>query len=186
MPELLKEYGFATAEDALPHLQKFRNELTDLDEAVTDLHGSFENMDEIQRMLNAEMAAGNISLEQANALYREYLESLGPTGQAMANIGREIEGISNSFADDFTNALLTGEDALDSFKNFAQNIVQAIISEFLRLMVIKPIVDAVLGAFGMGTSTGSGGGGFSFGSNASGGRLQPNNCLLYTSPSPRD
>ena len=54
-----------------------------------------------------------------------------------------------------TTALLKGEDALESFKNFAFNVVQAVISAFMELLVIQPIVDAILGAFNM-SSTGRG------------------------------
>jgi len=173
MPDLLAKFGFAAAEDALPHITKLKDSLTEMKDVLEDLHGDFGNMEEVLEFLRAAMADGNISLEQANALYREFLESLGPTGQAMAKIGSEIEGIADSFAEDFTNALLTGEDALESFRNFAQNIVQSIISEFLRLLVIRPIVDAALSAFslGTGTTTNSGGGG-GMGFAASGGRVQ--------------
>jgi len=44
---------------------------------------------------------------------------------------------------------MEGESALQSFKNFAQQIVGMIISTFMKLMVIQPIVDAVLGHFGL-------------------------------------
>ena len=125
--------------------------------------------------MNEGLANNKLTLESANAIYRDYLETLGPTGQAMAEIGRNVESMSDSFADDLTDALLTGQDALETFKNFAANIVSMVISEFMRLVVIKPIVQAILGFFDL-TSLGtpsqvSSGGGGSFG-RAGGGRIQ--------------
>ena len=55
---------------------------------------------------------------------------------------------------------------MESFKNFAGNVVQMVISEFMRLLVIKPIVDAILGSFGLSTT------GTPIDGNASGGKVQ--------------
>ncbi len=155
IPNLLERFGLTSGE-ALSHVKAFKNELKDLDTEVNSLFGDLENLENVNGLLNEQLANGNISLEQANALFREYLTSLGPVGTALANLGTEIEGLADSFADDLTTALLEGEDALDSFKNFAEQIVSAIISEFMRLLVIRPIVDGVLGYFNMSTGTGTG------------------------------
>ena len=54
----------------------------------------------------------------------------------------------NAFGVDFVNALLDGKSALDSFKNFAQNLVSQIISIFLQLAVINPILKSIFGSGG--------------------------------------
>ena len=118
-----------------------------LDQAMEDLMGNQANMATVQETLNAAVAAGTITQDQANAGYREFLRTLGPTGEAMANIGERVESLSATLASDFVGALREGEDALDAFENFAGNVVQAVIEEFMRLMVIQPIVDAILGHF---------------------------------------
>jgi len=110
---------------------------------------SLEEMAIAQEILNEALESGNHSFEQVNALWRKVLESSGPMGKAMATIASEVESLSSSFADDLVDSLMKGESALESFKNFALNIVQAVISAFMELMVIQPIVDAILGAFGM-------------------------------------
>ena len=66
---------------------------------------------------------------------------------------------TNAFTKDFTDALLNGENALDSFKNFAKNMVSQIIASFLQLMVIKPIMDAIMMSMGMPVTPASAGGG---------------------------
>ena len=92
----------------------------------------------------------------------------------MAEIGRNVESMSDSFATDLTDALLTGQDAMETFRNFAANIISMVIAEFMRLVVIKPIVQAILGFFDL-TSLGTpatGGGGDINAFEASGGKLQ--------------
>jgi len=65
---------------------------------------------------------------------------------------------TNAFTKDFTDALLSGENAMDSFKDFAKNMVSQIIASFMQMMVIKPIMDAIMGSFGMPTTGMAGGG----------------------------
>ena len=108
---------------------------------------TIKDMARAQEILNAEVAMGNIAQDAANALYREFLETTGSFGKSLAQIGREVEGLASSLSDDLTTALMNGESALDSFKNFAFNVVQSVISAFLELMVIQPIIDAILGSF---------------------------------------
>ena len=138
-----------------------------LDQAMEDLMGNQANMAQVQETLNAAVAAGTITQDQANAGYREFLRTLGPTGEAMANIGERVESLSSQLASDFVGALREGEDALDAFENFAGNVVQAVIEEFMRLMVIQPIVDAILGHFSISAPKG----GTGSGTKASGGRV---------------
>tara|TARA_R110002012_G_scaffold290977_1_gene485209 strand:+ start:515 stop:2464 length:1950 start_codon:yes stop_codon:yes gene_type:complete len=117
--------------------------------------GNIAQLGLVYKGLNQQVADGNMSLDQANAKLREYLKTTGPMGEAMARIGEEIEGLGGALADDLTSALMKGENALESFKNFAFNVVQAVIAAFMELLVIQPIVDAILGAFNL-SSTGRG------------------------------
>jgi hypothetical protein len=139
-------------------------------------------MAQVLKILNGEVANGNVTQDEANAIYREFLETSGPVGKAMAQIGDEVKSLSSSFSDQFTSALLAGENALESFKSLAINVVQAVISSFMDLLVIQPIVDAILGSFnitgtkgGTGSSGGSGGGGGRF---AGGGTVQGGSPVL--------
>ena len=50
---------------------------------------------------------------------------------------------SLAFTDDFVDALLEGENALESFKNFAKTIVSQIITTFLQLAVVNEILNCV-------------------------------------------
>lgn len=173
MPEVLKKFGLS-ADEALVPIKAMLEETRDFKKEVMDLPATFKSADDALRILNEGLANNKLTLESANAIYREYLETLGPTGQAMAEIGRNVESMSDSFADDLTDALLTGQDAMEVFRNFTANIISMVISEFMRLVVIKPIVQAILGFFDL-TSLGTpatGGGADPNVFEASGGRLQ--------------
>lgn len=80
----------------------------------------------------------------------------------------------NAFGVDFVNALLDGKTALDSFKNFAQNLVSQIISIFLQLAVINPILKSIFGSGGFDVE------GFDDlpTLNAKGGTYQPNRPMI--------
>ena len=145
--------------------------------------GNIAQLGLVYKGLNQQIADGNMTMDEANAKLREYLKTTGPMGEAMARIGEEIEGLAGSLSSDLSTALLKGENALESFKNFAFNVVQAVISAFMELLVIQPIVDAILGAFSMSTTKGgsvtpsakvkSGGGSF-----AGGGTIQKGSPTL--------
>tara|TARA_R110002153_G_scaffold161821_1_gene314228 strand:- start:6 stop:1937 length:1932 start_codon:yes stop_codon:yes gene_type:complete len=109
--------------------------------------GSIGQLGLIYKGLNSQVADGSMTFDEANATLREFLRTTGPTGEAMAQIGEEVEGLASSFSDDLTSALMEGENGLESFKNFAKNIVSAVISAFMELLVIQPIIDAILGMF---------------------------------------
>ncbi len=66
-------------------------------------------------------------------------------GEALAPA---IQSISLSFTNNFVNALLEGRNALDSFKDFAKNIVSQIISIFLQMAVVNEILNSVFGLTG--------------------------------------
>ena len=100
-----------------------------------------------------------------------------------------ITSSAHAFTKDFVDSLLEGQNALESFKNFARNIVSQIITIFLQMAVVNQILNSVFkltGAnalptinFGGTTATGTGGGtqgstAFSnpMGMNASGGTVQ--------------
>ena len=150
--------GVDTVDEFLSDVKKVtdvtKTELDILNDVFKEATGDIGALDTIYKVLNESMAEGVLTQEQATAKLREFLETTGPYGKALAQIGSEVEGLASSFSDDLTDALLNGENALESFKSFAQNVVQAVISAFMELMVIQPIVNAILGSFGMSTPKG--------------------------------
>jgi hypothetical protein len=88
-----------------------------------------------------------------------------------------IASLAHTFTNDFVNSLLSGRDALESFKNFAKNIVSQIIATFLQMAVVNQILNAVFSSIpgfqAQPTMSFGGGGGAGSGrSFAGGGALQ--------------
>ena len=55
---------------------------------------------------------------------------------------------STAFTKDFVDALMNGESALESFKNFARNIVSQIIAIFLQMAVVNQILNSIFNLTG--------------------------------------
>tara|TARA_Y100000592_G_C5478707_1_gene324028 strand:- start:3807 stop:5666 length:1860 start_codon:yes stop_codon:yes gene_type:complete len=58
-------------------------------------------------------------------------------------IKQAVVNASNAFTTDFVNSLMEGGDALQSFKDLAQNLVSQIISIFLQMGVVNEILNSV-------------------------------------------
>ena len=132
---------------------------------------------------------GGVDGAEALKVLRERLEELQDPIEKTAklfdeNMIQAIVNTSTAFTNDFVNALLEGQSVLDSFANFAKNIVSQIIATFLQLAVVNKILNAVfsgfsgftplptLGASGGGGSSGGGSSGGGLGMFSSGGRFQ--------------
>ena len=74
-------------------------------------------------------------------------------------LSESITQLSMSFTKDFVDSLMDGENALESFKDFSKQIVSTIITTFLQLKVIEPLLNTVFTAFGMPTLPKRAGGG---------------------------
>jgi len=68
-------------------------------------------------------------------------------GQALAPA---IQSASMAFTTDFVDALLDGQNALQSFKDFSRNIVSQIIAIFLQMAVVNKILNAIFHTDGLG------------------------------------
>jgi ABC-type transporter Mla subunit MlaD len=69
---------------------------------------------------------------------------------AMGQISQAVSQSSMSFTKDFTDALLEGESALESFRDFAKDIVSQIIAIFLQMAVVNKILNAIFHRDGLG------------------------------------
>lgn len=142
-----------------------------IDKHLKDLAGDTELLTFAQENLNqifkdneiALRALGITSAEQLKPHLEDMIETTGAVKTTMENeLGPAIAQISHSFTNQFVNALLEGQNALDSFKSFAQNIVAQIVSTFLQLAIINPILNNIFSGAndgaGLGLSELAGGG----------------------------
>ena len=76
---------------------------------------------------------------------REELEETSETFTTVMApaIAEAVQG----FTSDFVNALMNGQSALETFKNFAKDLVGQIVTTFLQMAVVNRILNAVFGRF---------------------------------------
>ncbi len=87
-------------------------------------------------------------------------EEMGKTEEVTDAMAEVLERASDQFANDFINALQNGENALVSFRNLVGDMIQQVIAEFLKMNIIKPMMNTLFSAVGLPTiPTGKAGGG---------------------------
>ena len=169
LEELARETKFPTPEiedftqaikESSPVLQQYFDEISkkfpdlfeDYDDFIATLQTGVENLEE--------------SVGSAAELFGEELL-------------QSVVSATNAFTTEFVDALLRGENALESFKNFSRSLVSQIISVFLQLAVVNEILNNVFnltGADALTTFSNRGskttGSGISGPTNAGGGRVQ--------------
>tara|TARA_R100001460_G_scaffold68017_3_gene108500 strand:- start:820 stop:2724 length:1905 start_codon:yes stop_codon:yes gene_type:complete len=154
-----------------------------LEKHIIQSKGDTEILGIAQDNLGAIFEKNKERLEELGILSEKDLgEAFSKLAEESQKLATELDGelkqaiiaSSNAFSTDLVNSLLQGESALESFKNFARNIVAQILSIFLQLKVINPILNQIFNAglpVGGGGSGGSSSGGITLGK-AGGGTLQ--------------
>jgi len=101
-------------------------------------------------------------LEQVRQHLNDLHDEMDTTVTISDELKQTIINQSNAFTTDFVNSLMEGESALDSFNNFAKNIVSQIIATFLQMGVVNEILNSVFNLQGtnkLPTLDGNAGGG---------------------------
>ena len=83
-----------------------------------------------------------------DTLVSEVDPALDGTKGALGDMQDAVVQSSNAFTKDFVDSLLEGENALESFKNFAKNIVSQIIAIFLQMEIVNKILNHVFSLTG--------------------------------------
>ena len=159
--------------DPADKLQEKLNELTaiadgDDSNLINKLFGTTDP-EEIARIL----AKIGIEIEELRNKTDEAAETFAQT------MAPAIASLAHSFTNDFVSALTSGQNALESFKNFARNIVNQIIATFLQMAVVNKILNAVFASipgYQAQPEMSFGGGGFNGPARATGGsvnRMKP-------------
>lgn len=87
--------------------------------------------------LDAEILAMAEAMKDADKAAKEVTTTIGTEMKSV------ILNASSNISNDFVQALMDGKDALETFKNFAKNIVQQIIATFLQMAVVNQILNSV-------------------------------------------
>jgi len=87
-------------------------------------------------------------LEDYNMLVKELKESFTQAEIGLAVFQNAIKDIDTAIADDLTNAIFEGENAIDSLKATFKEAIKQMIADTIRLMVVQTALQAIFGFFG--------------------------------------
>ena len=86
-----------------------------------------------------------VNIDQIREALKNFNKVQEETTTFSEHMTQAIGSSAATFSKEFTDALLSGENALESFKNLAKNIVSQIIATFLQLSVVNKILNTVFG-----------------------------------------
>lgn len=114
--------------------------------AGMEIRNLVERLQEAEREQGLVAAAAQESADRWQAFRDAAAQAARAIDDGMGTIRRSSERALG----EMTRDLLSGENAMDSLANAARRTVDAIVSEFLRLAVIRPIIGSI---FGVATTT---------------------------------
>ena len=97
---------------------------------------------------NGTLIATPEQIEAVVASLNKMKDELGDISTIGSEMQQTIINASNAFTTDFVNSLMAGENAMDSFNNFAKSIVSQIIATFLQMKVVNEILNSVFNLTG--------------------------------------
>lgn len=145
---------------------KFFSEFESLVSASTDpLDKLAEQMRQVEALRGkVDKDGGLIASDETIKQVMEHLSELETELKAVENVMGQamtdaITSASMAFTDDLVQGIMDGKSALGSFKDFAKSIVSQIITTFIKMKIVTPILNAAFGAMGMPKLSGAAGGG---------------------------
>ena len=137
-----------------------KKDLDELKKFTTPVLTETEVLLEIQQQLNDAYATGAISQDQYNIGVEKLGQKLLEASESGKLALKAIEDVSSGFADEFANAMMTGELSMKSLKNVVADAMASIIRDFIKAriqaMLLKMVLGMTSGAPSAGQFTGSG------------------------------
>ena len=134
-------------DDSIPELDKINEQIT----SVEALRGKLD--------AKGNLIASDEEIERVLAFLDETRTELGKTGEASDALAEILEQASDRFANDFIDALQDGQNAMVAFRDLVGDMIQQVIAEFLKMQVIKPLMNALFAAVGLPAIPAAAGGG---------------------------
>ena len=157
--------------DTLMRQGELKNSATFLANEIKKLKGNTdqltfanENLEDIleqNKKLFQEL--GVETIEELEVYLDQLIDGVDTTTDSIENLNNAVEPLvdvlddelkqavvnsSNAFTTDFVNALLDGQNGLQSFKDFARSLVSQIIAIFMQLAVVNKIINSIFGLTG--------------------------------------
>ena len=125
----------------------------DLEVATTAIENNGEALQTLYdklMLVDNEFIKLGLTFEQFEQQYQDGVDSMtDKTNKLVPTLSSELKDAitvtANAFSNEFVDSLMEGENALESFKDFSDNIVKQIISVFLQLAVVNRILNGIFG-----------------------------------------
>lgn len=127
-------------EPALTRIQELREEIGKVE--------NFEDFDAVLAAIGQSLRDGDINLTEYNEALQLLKGSLDETETDMAIFQNAIKDIDSAIANDLTNALFEGENAIESLKSTFKEAIKQMIADTIRLMVVQTALQSIFGFFG--------------------------------------
>jgi len=159
-----------------------------LNEAISDGVDTQAEYNVLQKELNRLQELGIFTTDELTEAQNNLDEAFGDN-EGLLSFINTLNQATDTLSDDLATALMEGKGAMDSFKGFFKTLVQQVIADALKLLLIIPILEAIGFSTMGGSITGLSGKGFlgSLGfkqTGIGGGNLMPNRPVLVGEAGP--
>ena len=146
--------------------------LTEVTDQTDELNKSFEGksaeffQDQLKGLSGFLQQEFGLSVEEASQKLADFYDKAEEGDSAFLPLANAVAQASQTFTDEFLDALKQGESGLEAFKDFSDNIVNQIVNIFLQLAVVNKILMGIFGPTGFNVT------GFELPTLAGGGAIQ--------------
>ena len=132
-------------QDNINFLAEFKKLLSDTVPEIDQINAKLVEVEALRGKIgeNGTLIATPEQIEAVVASLNKMKDELGDISTIGSEMQQTIINASNAFTTDFVNSLMAGENAMDSFNNFAKSIVSQIIATFLQMKVVNEILNSV-------------------------------------------
>jgi len=137
-------------EDNINFMAEFKKLLEDSVPETEQIAAQMAKVEEMRGKLNekGQLIASEEEVNRILQFLQDAQDELSDVAGFSDEMQTAIISASQAFTSDFVSSLMDGENALDSFKNFAKNIVNQIITIFLQMAVVNEILNSVFNLTG--------------------------------------
>ena len=131
-------------------MAEFKKLLKDSVPETEQIAAQMAKVEEMRGKLNekGQLIASEEEVQRILQFLQDAQDELSDVATFSSEMQTAIISASQAFTSDFVQSLMDGENALDSFKNFAKNIVNQIITIFLQMAVVNEILNSVFNLTG--------------------------------------
>lgn len=138
-------------EDAVKNVQSTIQKQLDPDgiNIYKDLLADENKLENFFELAGGAAAFYGQELEQVKAIMQDFVDETENVENTLGDSLKDaVTQSAHAFSTEFVDALMNGENALESFKDFSDNIVKQIIAIFLQMAVVNKLINSIFNLSG--------------------------------------